>query len=250
MANEPFITLLIKGQSDQISKIKEAFIGINVDGEQVIRYGNLVEYPSDEELEKIPIEAVDDMSEQEINELKKEKWFYDEWRVSPEKIVYEVLQADNYLKIEYRERYAAPIRLIKYISKLNLDLFFYVAENDIFSSVSRNYFGMGGIFYCYNIPPMEFDNEQRPVYENDENQMIYLSNDQRVPSNLFYGYSRWNPIKYIVNAILFEPTRWNMTEPPLYDQEMEDKKIAEYFERSIPDEDEEVDEDLNDLFGE
>jgi hypothetical protein len=109
---------------------------------------------------------------------------------------------------------------------------------------------MGGIFYCYNIPPMEFDNEQRPVYENDENQMIYLSNDQRVPSNLFYGYSRWNPIKYIVNAILFEPTRWNMTEPPLYDQEMEDKKIAEYFERSIPDEDEEVDEDLNDLFGE
>ena len=248
MANEPFITLLIKGQSDQISKIKEAFLGINVEGEQVVRFGSLVEWPSDEELKKIPIESVLVKSEDEFKEIQRKKWLYDEWGVNYENNVYEILEAENYLKIEYRARYAAPMELIKDFSKRNADLFFYIAEADVYNPVSYNYFGMGGVFYSYNMPPMEFDNEQRPVYENDKNQMIYLLNGERVPSDLYYGYSNWNPIKYIVKAILSEPTRWNITEPPKYDHAMEEQKITDYLNRKLPTKDDDIDESLNDLF--
>jgi hypothetical protein len=250
MANEPFITLLIKGQSDQISKIREAFVGINVDGKEVIRFGNLVEWPSDEELEKIPIDEPTEISKHEIGELRKLKWLYKEWGVLFEKQVYEIVTSENYLLIEYRELYAAPIKLIEDISKRYPDLFFFLAEYDIFNPISYNFFGMGGILHQYSMPPMEFDIDQRPIEYNSINQLVYMATKQGVPTDMRHGYNHWNPIHYLVYSILIEPERWNTTEPPKYDHELEDKKIAEYFERSIPDEDEEVDEDLNLLFGE
>jgi len=250
MANEPFITLLIKGQSDQISKMKEAFVGINVDGEEVIRFGNLVEWPSDEELEKMIIDEVKDRSEHEIKEFRKQKWLYKEWGVLSEKRVYEIVKAENYLLIEYRERYAAPIKLIRDISKRNPDLFFYIGEYDILNPISYNFFGMGGILHQYSMPPMEFDMDQRPVEYNRKNELVYMATDQRVPSDMHHGYNHWNPIHYLIYSIMFEPERWNTSEPPKYNHEMEDKKIADYLERTMPSEDEEVDEELNDLFGE
>jgi hypothetical protein len=246
MANQPFITLLIKGQSDQISKIREAFVGINDDGEEIIRFGNLVEWPRVEELEKIPIDELKEISTHEVGEYRKLEWLYKEWGVLFENRVFEIITTEDYLLIEYRERYAAPIKLIEDISRRFPDLFFFVAEYDMLIPGSYNFFGMGGILHRYCMPPMEFDIDQRPVEYNSNKQLVYKATKQRVPSDMYYGYNHWNPIRYLVYSILIQPERWNISEPPKYDHEMEDKKIADYLRSSTPDE--EVDEDLNDLF--
>jgi hypothetical protein len=82
MANEPFITVLIKGNADQVNQIKDALISINEEGEQITNYSTLFPIPENEELlPAITMEQAQKMfgSAADLLDSRKKYWIRINW---------------------------------------------------------------------------------------------------------------------------------------------------------------------------
>jgi hypothetical protein len=222
MANEPFITVLIKGNSDQVNQITEALISINEEGKQVINYSTLVPIPDSEELlPYLTLEQAQKLfgSEADLLESRKRYWVRRNWGEYDGNWISNIQESPGIIWLEYRVRYSTPIEFYRNLSLKFPELFFYVGDYDILRSSCIAYAGSNGLLYPFQIGGLYMDEDDRPVYVSNQNQLFYLVNDQIVPRDKFHGYNHWHPFNFIIRHMMrdFKPG-WNTTalpkEPP------------------------------------
>ena len=218
MANEPFITVLIKGNADQVNQIKDALISINEEGEQITNYSTLFPIPENEELlPAITMEQAQKMfgSAADLLDSRKKYWIRINWGEDDGNWISNVEESMGFLMLEYRVRYSTPIAFYRNLSQKFPELFFYVGDYDILRPRCIAYVGSNGLLYPLEIGGMYMDEDGRPVYVGDQNQLFYLVNDQFVPRDKFYGYNHWHPFNFIIRHLMrdFQPG-WNTTVLP------------------------------------
>jgi len=222
MANEPFITVLIKGNADQVNQIKDALISINDEGEQVTKYSTLVPIPQSEELlPYLTLEQAQKLfgSEADLIKSRKRYWIEKNWGEYDGNWISNIQESSGLLWLEYRVRYSTPIYFYRNLSRKFPELFFYVGDYDIMRSNCIAYVGCDGLLYPLEIGGMYMDNDGRPVYDGYENGLFYLVDDKVVPRDKFHGYNHWHPFNFIIRHMMgdFKPG-WNTTalpkEPP------------------------------------
>ncbi len=218
MANEPFITVLIKGNADQVNQIKDALISINEEGEQITNYSTLLPIPENEELlPDITLEQAQKMfgSAAVLLDSRKKYWIRINWGEDDGNWISNVEESMGFLMLEYRVRYSTPIAFYRNLSQKFPELFFYVGDYDILRTTCIAYAGSNGLMYPLEIGGIYMDKDGRPVYVGDQNQLFYLVNDQFVPRDKFYGYNHWHPFNFIIRHLIrdFQPG-WNTTVLP------------------------------------
>jgi hypothetical protein len=218
MANEPFITVLIKGNADQVNQIKDALISINEEGEQITNYSTLLPIPENEELlPDITLEQAQKMfgSAAVLLDSRKKYWIRINWGEDDGNWISNVEESMGFLMLEYRVRYSTPIAFYRNLSQKFPELFFYVGDYDILRTTCIAYAGSNGLMYPLEIGGIYMDKDGRPVYVGDQNQLFYLVNDQFVPRDKFYGYNHWHPFNFIIRHLMrdFQPG-WNTTVLP------------------------------------
>jgi hypothetical protein len=218
MANEPFITVLIKGNADQVNQIKDALISINEEGEQITNYSTLFPIPENEELlPAITMEQAQKMfgSAADLLDSRKKYWIRINWGEDDGNWISNVEESMGFLMLEYRVRYSTPIAFYRNLSQKFPELFFYVGDYDILRTTCIAYAGSNGLLYPLQIGGIYMDEDDRPVYVGDQNQLFYLVNDQFVPRDKFYGYNHWHPFNFIIRHLMrdFQPG-WNTTVLP------------------------------------
>ena len=218
MANEPFITVLIKGNADQVNQIKDALISINEEGEQITNYSTLFPIPENEELlPDITLEQAQKMfgSAAVLLDSRKKYWIRINWGEDDGNWISNVEESMGFLMLEYRVRYSTPIAFYRNLSQKFPELFFYVGDYDILRTTCIAYAGSNGLMYPLEIGGIYMDKDGRPVYVGDQNQLFYLVNDQFVPRDKFYGYNHWHPFNFIIRHLMrdFQPG-WNTTVLP------------------------------------
>ncbi|MCF8220692.1 MAG: hypothetical protein K9I97_04330 [Cryomorphaceae bacterium] len=221
MANEPFITVLIKGNADQVNQIKDALISINEEGEQVTNYSTLFPIPESEELlPVITLEKAQNMfgSEADLLESRKRYWVRRNWGEYDGNCISNIQESPGIIWLEYRVRYSTPIEFYRNLSLKFPELFFYVGDYDILRTSCIGYAGSNGLLYPFQLEGIYMDEDDRPVYLK-YNELFYLVNDQIVPRDKFHGYNHWHPFNFIIRHLIddFKPG-WNTTalpkEPP------------------------------------
>lgn len=221
MANEPFITVLIKGNADQVNQIKDALISINEEGEQVTNYSTLFPIPESEELlPVITLEKAQNMfgSEADLLESRKRYWVRRNWGEYDGNWISNIQESPGIIWLEYRVRYSTPIEFYRNLSLKFPELFFYVGDYDILRTSCIGYAGSNGLLYPFQLEGIYMDEDDRPVYLK-YNELFYLVNDQIVPRDKFHGYNHWHPFNFIIRHLIddFKPG-WNTTalpkEPP------------------------------------
>lgn len=221
MANEPFITVLIKGNADQVNQIKDALISINEEGEQVTNYSTLFPIPESEELlPVITLEKAQNMfgSEADLLESRKRYWVRRNWGEYDGNCISNIQESPGIIWLEYRVRYSTPIEFYRNLSLKFPELFFYVGDYDILRTSCIGYAGSNGLLYPFQLEGIYMDEDDRPVYLR-YNELFYLVNDQIVPRDKFHGYNHWHPFNFIIRHLIddFKPG-WNTTalpkEPP------------------------------------
>jgi hypothetical protein len=218
MANEPFITVLIKGNADQVNQIKDALISINEEGEQITNYSTLFPIPENEELlPAITMEQAQKMfgSAADLLDSRKKYWIRINWGEDDGNWISNVEESMGFLMLEYRVRYSTPIAFYRNLSQKFPELFFYVGDYDILRTTCIAYAGSNGLLYPLQIGGIYMDEDDRPVYVSNQNQLFYLVNDQFVPRDKFYGYNHWHPFNFIIRHLMrdFQPG-WNTTVLP------------------------------------
>ena len=218
MANEPFITVLIKGNADQVNQIKDALISINEEGEQITNYSTLFPIPENEELlPAITMEQAQKMfgSAADLLDSRKKYWIRINWGEDDGNWISNIEESPGLILLEYRVRYSTPIAFYRNLSQKFPELFFYVGDYDILRPRCIAYVGSNGLLYPLEIGGMYMDEDGRPVYVGDQNQLYYLMNDQFVPRDKFHGYNHWHPFNFIIRHMMkdFQPG-WNTTVLP------------------------------------
>lgn len=218
MANEPFITVLIKGNADQVNQIKDALISINEEGEKVTNYSTLLPIPENEELlPSFTLEQAQKMygSEADLLTSRKRKWIEDNWGEYDGNWISNIQESPGLLWLEYRVRYSTPIDFYRHLSRKFPELFFYIGDYDIMRSNCIAYAGSDGLLYPLEVRGMYMDNEGRPVFDGYENGLLYLVDEKVVPRDKFHGYNQWHPFNFLIRHLLkdFKP-RWNTTALP------------------------------------
>lgn len=221
MANEPFITVLIKGNADQVNQIKDALISINEEGEQVTNYSTLFPIPESEELlPYLTLEQAQKLfgSEADLIKSRKRYWIEKNWGEYDGNWISNIQESPGIIWLEYRVRYSTPIEFYRNLSLKFPELFFYVGDYDILRTSCIGYAGSNGLLYPFQLEGIYMDEDDRPVYFK-YNELFYLVNDQIVPRDKFHGYNHWHPFNFIIRHLIddFKPG-WNTTalpkEPP------------------------------------
>lgn len=218
MANEPFITVLIKGNADQVNQITEALVSINEGGEQVTNYSTLLPIPENEALlPVITLEQAQKMfgSEAELLESRKKYWVERNWGADDGNWISNIEESPGLILLQYRALYSTPIEFYRNLSLKFPGLFFYVGDYDILRTSCIAYAGANGLLYPFKIGGMYLDKDNRPLYLGDQNQLLYLVNDQIVPRDKFHGYNHWHPFDFIICHLVMDlQLDWNTTVLP------------------------------------
>lgn len=148
MANEPFISVLIKGDVEQVNQIKNALISIKHDGEKYTNYQTLIPIPSNEDLlPDISLERAQELFglNADLSESKERYWVLMNWGEYDENWIDTFDDRPGILWLQYRVRYRTPLAFYKNLSRMYPELFF---MSQIMTSSEPPVRRMQGIMAC------------------------------------------------------------------------------------------------------
>jgi hypothetical protein len=151
----------------------------------------------------------------DLLDSRKKYWIRINWGEDDGNWISNIEESPGLILLEYRVRYSTPIAFYRNLSQKFPELFFYVGDYDILRPRCIAYVGSNGLLYPLEIGGMYMDEDGRPVYVGDQNQLYYLMNDQFVPRDKFHGYNHWHPFNFIIRHMMkdFQPG-WNTTVLP------------------------------------